>query len=114
VKGSKKGNNEDQQQQNNRNSSKGKTTVNHDLNLRLDLSLRKQASITRDIATVTSSATSGNTAFKLSFSAEYTLSKLMSMSFYFNRQTNTPLLASNSYPTTTQDFGLSIKMSLTR
>ena len=114
VKGSKKGNNEDQQQQNNRNSSRGKTTVNHDLNLRLDLSLRKQASITRDIATVTSSATSGNTAFKLSFSAEYTLSKLMSMSFYFNRQTNTPLLASNSYPTTTQDFGLSIKMSLTR
>ena len=90
------------------------STANHALNLRLDLSYRKQAAITRDIATVTSTASSGNTAFKLSFSAEYTLSKLMSMSFYLDRQTNTPLLASSSYPTTTQDFGLSIKFSLTR
>ena len=88
--------------------------TNHTLNLRMDLSYRKQAAITRDIATVSSTASSGNTAFKLSFSAEYTLSKLMSMSFYLDRQTNTPLLASSSYPTTTQDFGLSIKFSLTR
>lgn len=88
--------------------------TNHGLNLRLDFSYRKQAAITRNIATVSSTASSGNTALKLSFSAEYTLSKLMSMSFYLDRQTNTPLLASSSYPTTTQDFGLSIKFSLTR
>ena len=94
--------------------SRSQTGTNHGLNLRLDLSYRKQAAITRNIATVSSTASSGNTAFKLSFSAEYTLSKLMSMSFYLDRQTNTPLLASSSYPTTTQDFGLSIKFSLTR
>ena len=88
--------------------------VNNDLKLRLDLSLRKQASISRDIATMTSSANSGNTAFKLSFSADYTLSRMLTMSFYYDRQTNTPLLSSNSYPTTTQDFGLSMKFSLTR
>ena len=87
---------------------------NTDLNLRLDLSYRKQASICRDIATMTSSASSGNTAFKLSFSADYTLSRLLTMSFYYDRQTNTPLLSSSSYPTTTQDFGLSLKFSLTR
>ena len=90
------------------------TGVNNDLKLRLDLSLRKQASITRDIATRTSAANSGNTAFKLSFSADYTLSRLLTMSFYYDRQTNTPLLSSSSYPTTTQDFGLSMKFSLTR
>jgi len=88
--------------------------VNHALNLRLDVSYRRQASITRDIATMTSSASSGNTAFKFSFMADYTLSRLLTMSFYLDRQTNTPLLSSNSYPTTTQDFGLSIKFSLTR
>ena len=88
--------------------------VNTDLKLRLDLSLRKQASISRDIASMTSSANSGNTAFKLSFSADYTLSRLLTMSFYYDRQTNTPLLSSSSYPTTTQDFGLSMKFSLTR
>ena len=88
--------------------------TNHDLNLRLDFSFRKQAAIVRDIATMTSSASSGNNALKLSFSADYTFSKLFTMSFYYDRQTNTPLLSSSSYPTTTQDFGLSIKFSLTR
>lgn len=104
--------------QNNNSSSTSSTSrgsgFNTDLNLRLDLSYRKQASICRDIATMTSSASSGNTAFKLSFSADYTLSRLLTMSFYYDRQTNTPLLSSSSYPTTTQDFGLSLKFSLTR
>lgn len=104
--------------QNNNSSSTSSTSrgsgFNTDLNLRLDLSYRKQASICRDIATMTSSASSGNTAFKLSFSADYTLSRLLTMSFYYDRQTNTPLLSSSSYPMTTQDFGLSLKFSLTR
>lgn len=90
------------------------TGFNTDLNLRLDLSFRKQASICRDIASMTSSASSGNSAFKLSFSADYSLSRLLTMSFYYDCQTNTPLLSSSSYPTTTQDFGLSLKFSLTR
>lgn len=95
-------------------SSRSRSGVNHDLNLRLDLSLRKQAAITRDIATVTSSASSGNTAFKLSLMADYTLSSLLTLSAYYDRQTNTPLLSSSIYPTTTQDFGVSLKFSLTR
>ena len=99
---------------NNNNSRNNRSGFNTDLNLRLDLSFRKQAAICRDIASMTSSASSGNSAFKLSFAADYTLSKLLTMSFYYDRQTNTPLLSSSSYPTTTQDFGLSIKFSLTR
>lgn len=101
----------------NQNASTTKTVqngTNHDLNLRLDFSFRKQAAIVRDIASMVSSASSGNNALKLSFSADYTFSKLLTMSFYYDRQTNTPLLSSSSYPTTTQDFGLSIKFSLTR
>lgn len=90
------------------------TGVNHDLNLRLDFSFRKQAAIVRDIASLTSSASSGNNALKLSFTADYTFNKLLTISFYYDRQTNSPLLSSSSYPTTTQDFGLSIKFSLTR
>ena len=91
-----------------------KTGINHDLNLRLDISLRDQAAITRDIATRTSAASSGNSALKMSFMADYTLSRLMTLSAYYDRQTNTPLLSSSSYPTTTHDFGLSLKFSLTR
>ena len=91
-----------------------KTGINQDLNLRLDISLRDQAAITRDIATRTSAASSGNSALKISFMADYTLSRLLTMSFYYDRQTNTPLLSSSSYPTATRDFGLSMKFSLTR
>ena len=95
-------------------SSNSKSGVNHDLNMRLDISWRDQAAITRDIATRTSSASSGNAAFKMSFMADYTLSRLLTMSAYYERQTNTPLLSSSSYPTTTHDFGFSMKFSLTR
>ena len=84
------------------------------MNTRLDISFRNQASITRDIASGVSSASSGNSALKISMSAEYTLSRYLSMSAYYERQTNTPLLSANSYPTTTQDFGVSVKFSLTR
>ncbi len=95
-------------------STSSRSQINRDLNLRCDVSYRRQASISRDIASMVSSAMSGNTAFKVSFTADYTLSKLMTMSFYYDLQKNTPLLASNSYPTTTQDFGFSLKFSLKR
>ena len=115
VKGSKKTGNDANQAQNHQRTSRQTTGgINHDLNLRLDFSLRKQANISRDIASMTSAASSGNSALKFSFSADYTLSRLLTMSFYYDRQSNSPLLSSSSYPTTTRDFGLSIKFSLTR
>ena len=87
---------------------------NSNLNVRMDVSYRRQSAITRDIATMTSAASSGNTAWKWTFSADYTLSRLITLTAYYDRQTNTPLLSSSSYPVTTQDFGLSMRFSLTR
>jgi len=91
-----------------------KSGVNHDLNMRADFTLRSQAAITRDIASGVSSASSGNSALSIKLAADYTLSRLLTLTFYYDRQTNTPLLSSSSYPTTTRDFGLSLKFSLTR
>jgi cell surface protein SprA len=67
--------------------------INHDLKLRLDFTYRKQASLTRDIATMTSAASSGTSNLNIQFSAEYTLSRILSLSFYYDRTTNTPLLS---------------------
>jgi len=83
-----------------------------DLNLRFDFSFRSQASLNRDIMTGLSQATSGNRALQLSFSADYALSRLLTLTVYYDRQMNRPLLTSASYPTTTQDFGVSLKFSL--
>ena len=113
-KGNGNSNDEDKNKSKSSSSKNGKKSFNHDMNLRLDLSLRNQAAITRDIKSGSSSASSGNKAFKLSFSADYTMSKLLTMSLYYDSQTNSPLLTSSSYPTTTHDFGVSMKFSLTR
>ena len=114
AKGSKKGGNKDDSQTKNGSKNNSKGGINRDLNTRIDISFRKQASITRDIATGVSSASSGNSALKISFSADYTLSRFLTLTAYYDRQTNTPLLSASSYPTTTQDFGFSMKFALTR
>ena len=90
------------------------TGMSTPLNLRVDVSLRDQSAVNRNVVTGLSQATSGNKAFKLSFMADYTVSKLLTLSAYFERQTTTPLLTSSAYPTTTQDFGVSMKFQLTR
>ena len=88
------------------------TGMNNALNLRMDFSLRDQSAINRDIMTGLSQATSGNKAIKIN--AEYTVSKLLTMSMYYDYQNTKPLLTSSSYPTTTRDFGMSLRFSLIR
>lgn len=90
------------------------SAVNNDLNMKMDFSLRDQMAINRNIMTGLSQATSGNNALKISFSAEYTVSRLLKLTAYYDRQTTTPLLTSSSYPTTVQDFGIGMKFSLAR
>ena len=103
---------------NNRNSSSksssARNTFAHDLNLRLDISHRSQDAITRNIQTSLSEATSGNSVFKLSFAADYSMSRFVTLSLYYDLQRNEPLLSSSAYPTITQDFGFNIRFQLTR
>ena len=86
----------------------------HALNLSFDFSFRNQDALRRDIQTGLTEATSGNRAIKTSFQASYALSRMVTLNLYYDRQRNAPLLSSSAYPTVTQDFGLSMKLSLTR
>ncbi|MCR5780050.1 MAG: cell surface protein SprA [Bacteroidaceae bacterium] len=94
--------------------SNSRSNFAHDLNLRFDFSFRNQDAITRNIQTSLSEATSGNRAIKASFQADYTMSRYVTFSLYYDFQRNDPLLSSSSYPTITQDFGFNMKFSLTR
>ena len=82
--------------------------------MRFDFSIRNQSTLSRDIPTALSQATGGNKALAISFSADYALSRMLTLTAYYDRQTNNPLLTSSSYPTTTQDFGISLKFILNR
>ncbi|MBQ3993212.1 MAG: hypothetical protein II645_08665, partial [Bacteroidaceae bacterium] len=92
----------------------GRSNFAQDLNLRFDFSLRNQDAIKRDLQTSLCEATSGNMAIKTSAQIDYTMSRMVTLSLYYDRQRSQPLLSSTSYPTITQDFGLSMKFSLTR
>ena len=85
-----------------------------DINIRADFSFKNSSSICRSIDKGTTQATSGNKSFNYSFTADYAYSKMLTFSFYFDRQKTVPLISTNSYPTTTTDFGVSMKFSLTR
>lgn len=93
---------------------KSKNKVSNDLNLQADISFRNQSALSRDIQENIAQPASGNKATKFSFSADYTFSKLLTVRMYYDRQQNTPLVSSASYPVTNSDFGFSLKFSLTR
>ena len=109
---SRNGKDDDTQQQEQQNRSRN--TIAHDLNLRFDFSLRNQNAIKRDLQTSLCEATSGSKAIKTSAQIDYTMSRYVTLSVYYDRQRSQPLLSSSSYPTVTQDFGFSMKFSLTR
>jgi len=90
-----------------------KKGVNHDLNMKLDITYKNQMSLLRKIADEYTQATSGNTAWTIKFSADYQFSKVLQMKLYYDRQVNTPLI-STSYPTVNSDFGMTLTLSLTR
>lgn len=109
--------NNNQNDRNTKNSTSTSTKLKgiaHALNMRFDLSIRNQDAIRRDIQTGLSEATSGNKAIKTSFQLDYTMSKYVTFTLYYDRQHTMPLLSNSSYPTVTQDFGFTMKFNLTR
>ncbi|WP_421920855.1 cell surface protein SprA [Marinifilum sp.] len=84
---------------------------NSDLNLRADLSVRKNSTIIRKIVDEVDQLTSGQKVVTLKFSADYVLSNRFNLRLYYDRIVNTPYI-SLSYPTTTTEFGASVRFTL--
>ena len=70
----------------------------HSLNLRLDISFRSQSALQRNLLTRLSQATNGNRALQISLAADYEVSKFLTVSAYYDRQSNQPLLTSSAIP----------------
>ena len=92
----------------------GRNAVSNDLNMSLDFSLRNQNALCRNLREQTTQATSGNRALKLSFQADYTYSRMLTLNFYYDFQSNFPLVSTSAYPTSTHDAGMTLKFTLTR
>ena len=75
---------------------------------------KESPQLCRNLREETTQATSGNRAVKLSFTADYTYSRMLTLNFYYDFQSNFPLVSTSSYPTSTHDAGMTLKFTLTR
>lgn len=82
-----------------------------DLNLRFDLSIRNNITVSRNIIEDTNQPTSGQSMYSVKFRADYNIGPNLNVAYYFDRVVNTPVL-SNAYPTANTATGISLRFNL--
>lgn len=92
--------------------SKNSKNFNNDLNIKADISYKETQALLRSIQENFTQGTAGNTIVTLRFSADYTLSRALTLRAFFDRIMNTPLISATTYPTTNSNFGISLKFTL--
>ncbi len=88
------------------------STFSNDLNIRLDISRKTTHALIRKIEEQFTQATSGIRTTTISFSADYSLSRLVTLRAFFDKVIYRPLVSSGSYPTATTSAGISLKFSM--
>ncbi|MDE5804702.1 MAG: cell surface protein SprA, partial [Paramuribaculum sp.] len=90
------------------------TGVSNDLSINGDFSYALNQALIRRIENNYTQATSGSRVISFNLTANYVLSRRMTLGMYFEHQINTPLVSSTAFPTTNTAFGLSFNFSLAR
>lgn len=88
--------------------------VSNDLTMNLSVQMNNNTALIRKMDVNTTQATSGTRTFSVNFTANYQMSKRVTLGAYFDHQVNTPLVSATSYPTTNSNFGLSMNLSLAK
>lgn len=89
---------------------KGKP-VKSDMNLKADLSFRKNQTVMRRIEEEVSQATGGTNIISIKLSADYVINERINVRFFCDRIMNRPVV-SNSFPTTNTNAGMSLRLTL--
>ncbi|WP_280672821.1 MULTISPECIES: cell surface protein SprA [unclassified Dysgonomonas] len=85
---------------------------NNDLNISADFKYNKTHAYIRKIIEGYTQATSGATKLTINLSADYALSKALTLKAYLERIVNDPLISTSSVPTTNTNFGISLRFTL--
>ncbi len=88
--------------------------VNNDLTFNLNVKMSNNTALIRKLDQNTAQPTSGSRTWSVNFTANYVVSKRITMGAYFDYQNNMPLVSTNAYPTSSSNYGLSINMSLVK
>ena len=88
--------------------------ISNDLTVNADFSLQTNQALIRRIETAYTQATSGTRTLGVNLTANYVLSRRMTLGMFFEHHVNTPIVSSNAYPVTDSAFGLSFNLNLSR
>jgi cell surface protein SprA len=88
--------------------------VNNDLTFNLNVKMSNNTALIRKIELNTAQPTSGTRTWSMNFTANYVVSKRISLGAYFDYQNNFPLVSTSAYPTSSSNYGLTITMSLVK
>lgn len=84
-----------------------------DFNLRADLTISDNISVTRDLVLNMDEVTSGQLGLAMSVSGEYELNDKVTLKLYYDYDLTSPK-TSNSYRNTTTEFGFELRFSLSK
>ena len=91
----------------------GQKKVSNDLKLNVDVSYKDIKTLLRKVEENITQVSSGNKVFGIKVSADYVLSQKINLQLFYDHQGTTPLISS-SYPIKADNFGINIKLMLTR
>lgn len=82
-----------------------------DLNLRVDLTLRDNATVIRKIEELQNQVTAGQNILSIKLSADYVINQRLNVRGFYERVVNTPVI-STSYPSANTNIGISLRFTL--
>ena len=94
-------------------SARGKKTYSSDLEVNLDISIRKTASAIRSLEENTHQSISGSKDISIKTSADYVLSERINLQVFYDRMVRKYEVA-NSYDTANNSFGIKLRFSFGR
>jgi cell surface protein SprA len=92
----------------------GGDKFNNDFRLSAGVSYRKSNDLIRKIQDAFTQATQGDSQTTIKLTGDYTMSRLLTFQAFYDRQITTPLVSSTAYPLSKSNFGISLKISLSR
>ena len=92
----------------------GGANFNNEMKVEAAISYNKTLSLIRKIEDNFTQAINGDAQTMVKLSADYNLSKMITLQAFFDKQISNPLVSSTAYPLSKTSFGISVQVNFTR
>ncbi len=86
-------------------------SLKSDLNLRLDVSFRRNQTVIRQVETALNQRTAGTNVVSIRFNADYTINQRLNLRIFYDRTINTPLITT-TFPTSNTNSGIQLRFTI--